>query len=154
MNSVTDRLNELGLILPAATAPLANYVPWVRSGTMVYISGQVSRNHVGTVMVGILGESMMTEQGAMGAQTCALALIAQMAAAVDGDWTRIIRVVKINGFVASHASFREQPIVINGASDLLVAVLSDAGRHARSAVGVASLPLGAAVEIDAIIEVR
>jgi enamine deaminase RidA (YjgF/YER057c/UK114 family) len=151
--SVEARLAELGLSLPVAPVPIANYVPWVRTGNTVYISGQVSRNADGTVMSGHLGDSMMTEQGTRAAKTCALGVLAQVAAALDGDWSRLKRVVKLTGFVAASANFREHPAVINGASDLLVEVLGDVGRHARSAVGVASLPLGAAVEIEAIIEV-
>jgi enamine deaminase RidA (YjgF/YER057c/UK114 family) len=151
--SVEARLTELGLYLPVAAAPVANYLPWVRSGSLLHISGQLSKNADGTVMTGHLGDTMMTEQGARAAKTCALAVLAQISAALDGDWSKLKQVVKLSGYVSSTALFREHPAVINGASDLMVAVLGDAGRHARSAVGVASLPLGAAVEIDAIVEV-
>jgi len=154
MINVDERLADLGLSLPSTSAPLANYVPWVLSGQMAYISGQLSRNADNTVMVGTLGDTMMTEQGVRGAQSCALALLAQMGAILGGDWSKLVRVIKITGFVAADHSFREHPVVVNGASDLLVEVLGDIGRHARSAVGVASLPLGAAVEIDAVIEIK
>ena len=150
---IAARLTELGLILPAAAAPVANYVPFVQVGDLVHISGQISRNADGLI-TGTLGAGVSVEQGAAAARACALALIAQMQAACGGDLDRVVRVVKLNGFVASAAGFGDQPKVINGASDLMVAVFGDAGRHARSAVGVAALPLGVAVEIDAVIAVR
>lgn len=151
--SVEAKLAELGLSLPVAAVPIATYAPWVRTGSLLYISGQLSKNADGTVMMGHLGDTMMTEQGVRAAKTCALGVLAQISAALDGDWSRLKQVVKLTGFVSSHASFRGHPVVVNGASDLIVEVLGDAGRHARSAVGVASLPLGAAVEVDAIVEV-
>jgi enamine deaminase RidA (YjgF/YER057c/UK114 family) len=150
---IAQRLAELGLVLPPAAAPVANYVPFVQTGALLHISGQISRGAEG-VITGRLGEGMSVEQGADAARTCALALIAQMQAACAGDLDRVARVVKLVGFVNSTPAFTDQPRVINGASDLMVAVFGDAGRHARSAVGVAALPLGAAVEIEALVEIR
>lgn len=150
-HDVESRLAALGLTLPAAPAPAANYVPSVISGSMLYVSGQVSQVN-GALIIGRLGEDMSTEQGAEAARACALSLLAQAKAAV-GDFSRIQRVVKLTGFVNCTPEFWDQPKVINGASDLMVAVLGDAGRHARSAVGSSSLPLGVAVEIEAIFEI-
>jgi len=146
------RLAELGLNLPAAPAPAANYVPWVISGTTLYVSGQISQGPGGLIK-GRLGEDMATEAGAEAARACALSLLAQAGAALGGDFGRLKRVLKLTGFVSSTPDFTDQPKVINGASDLLVAVLGEAGRHARSAVGVVALPLGVAVEIEAIFEI-
>lgn len=151
-HAIETRLAELGLTLPAAPAPAANYVPWVISGNHVFVSGQVSAN-AGGFITGKLGADLSTEQGAAAAQSCALSLLAQLRAALDGDFSRLKRVVKLVGFVNCTAEFTEQPKVINGASDLMVALLGDAGRHARSAVGAPSLPLGVAVEIEAIFEI-
>lgn len=147
------RLSELGLTLPAAPAPAANYVPYVLSGGTLYISGQVSADASGRI-TGRLGEDLSTEQGAAAAQACALSLLAQVGAALNGDFGRLKRVVKLTGFVNSTPEFTEHPKVVNGASDLMVALLGDAGRHARSAVGVAALPLGVAVEVEGIFEVQ
>lgn len=147
------RLSELGLTLPAAPAPAANYVPYVLSGGTLYISGQVSADASGRI-TGRLGEDLSTEQGAAAAQACALSLLAQVGAALGGDFGRLKRVVKLTGFVNSTPEFTEHPKVVNGASDLMVALLGDAGRHARSAVGVAALPLGVAVEVEGIFEVQ
>jgi len=151
-HAIETRLAELGLTLPDAPAPAANYVPWVITGNQVFVSGQVSMN-AGGLIRGKLGADLSTEQGADAARACALSLLAQLRAAVDGDFGRLRRVVKLVGFVNCTADFTDQPKVINGASDLLVAVLGDAGRHARSAVGAPSLPLGVAVEIEAIFEI-
>ena len=154
MNPIEARLAELGVTLPTAPAPAANYVPFVRTGNLVHISGQISRDATGGLITGKLGSDLSVEQGAAAAKTCAIALLAQLKAACDGDLTRLVRAVKLVGFVNSTVDFTDQPKVINGASDLLVAVLGDAGRHARSAVSAASLPLGVAVEIEAIFEIR
>lgn len=148
---LSAKLADLGLTLPAAPAPAANYVPFVISGTQLFISGQISNGPDGLIC-GKLGADMTTEDGAKAAETCALALLAQANAAVDGDFSKVKRLVKLVGFVNSTADFTEQPKVINGASDLMVKVLGDAGRHARSAVSAASLPLGVAVEIEAVFE--
>ena len=151
-NAIETRLSELGLSLPDAPAPAANYVPFVKSGNMVYVSGQISQGPDGLTR-GKLGADMDVAAGAAAAKSCALSLIAQLRAACDGDLGRLRRVVKLTGFVNSTADFTDQPKVINGASDLMVAVFGDQGRHARSAVSAASLPLDVAVEIEAIFEV-
>ena len=149
---IDAKLVELGLELPNAPAPAANYVPYVVSGNIVYVSGQVSQGPDGLIL-GKLGAGFGVEDGAKAAAACALSLLAQVKAACGGDLGRLKRVVKLTGFVNSTAEFTEQPKVINGASDLLVALLGDAGRHARSAVSAASLPLGVAVEIEGIFEI-
>lgn len=150
---IEQRLAELGVTLPEAPAPAANYVPFVRVGDLVHISGQISRNDAGLIL-GKLGADLDVAAGAEAAKACAIALLAQVKAACEGDWSRLVRAVKLVGFVNSTADFTDQPKVINGASDFMVAVLGDAGRHARSAVSAASLPLGVAVEIEAIFQVR
>lgn len=150
---IDARLAELGLTLPSAPAPAANYVPFVVTGNTAYVSGQISQGPDGLI-TGRLGETMSTEEGANAARSCALALLAQARAACGGDWSRLRRVVKLTGFVNSAPGFTDQPKVVNGASDLLVEVLGDIGRHARSAVGVAALPLGVAVEIEGIFELN
>ena len=151
--TIETRLAELGVTLPEAPAPAANYVPFVRAGSLVHFSGQISRNASGPI-TGKLGADLDVAAGAEAAKTCAMALLAQVKAACGGDWSRLVRAVKLVGFVNSTADFTDQPKVINGASDFLVAVLGEAGRHARSAVSAASLPLGVAVEIEAIFEIR
>ncbi len=150
-HDIDSRLREMGLTLPDAPAPAANYVPFVVSGGLLHVSGQISQGPDGLI-TGRLGETMSIEQGAAAAQACALSLLAQLRAACGGDWARFSRVVKLTGFVNSAPGFTDQPKVINGASDLMVAVLGEAGRHARSAVGVAALPLGVAVEIEGLFE--
>ncbi len=152
MSTIESRLVELGVTLPDAPAPAATYVPYVRTGNQVYISGQISRNGA-TLLTGKLGHDLDVAAGAAAAQSCAVAILAQIKQACGGDWTRFVRMVKLVGFVNSTADFTDQPRVINGASDFLVAVLGDAGRHARSAVSAASLPLGVAVEIEAVFEI-
>ncbi|MGR3802976.1 RidA family protein [Marinibacterium profundimaris] len=151
--SIEKKLADLGVTLPDAPAPAANYVPFVKSGNMVYVSGQISMDANGPIK-GKLGDGMDVEAGAAAAKTCAIALLAQLKAACDGDIDRLVRVVKLTGFVNSTGDFTDQPKVINGASDFLVEALGDAGRHARSAVSAASLPLGVAVEIEGIFEIR
>ena len=149
---IDARLAELGLVLPDTPAPAANYVSFVQSGSMVYVSGQVSRDGNGFI-TGKLGAGVDAAAGAAAARTCALALIAQLRAACGGDLDRLVRVVKLTGFVNSAPDFTDQPKVVNGASDLFVEVFGDRGRHARSAVGMASLPLGVAVEVEGIFEI-
>ncbi|WP_370399855.1 RidA family protein [Sulfitobacter sp. JB4-11] len=151
--SITERLSELGVTLPDAPAPAANYVPFVKTGNTVYVSGQISMGPDGLI-IGKLGADMEVEAGAAAAKTCAISLLAQLKAACDGDIDRLVRVVKLVGFVNSTADFTDQPKVINGASDFLVEALGDKGRHARSAVSAASLPLGVAVEIEGIFEIK
>jgi enamine deaminase RidA (YjgF/YER057c/UK114 family) len=153
MTEIETRLAALGLTLPDAPAPAANYVPFVVAGGLVYVSGQISQTAVGPLR-GRLGADLDVAAGAAAAERCALSLLAQLRHAVAGDWSRVVRAVKLTGFVNSTPEFTDQPKVINGASDLLVAVMGDAGCHARSAVSAASLPLGVAVEIEAIFEIR
>ena len=153
MSKIEARLAELGVTLPNAPAPAANYVPYVVSGNMVYISGQISQNANGLIK-GKLGADLTVEQGAEAAKACAVSILAQLKAATGGQIDRMTRLVKLVGFVNSVADFTDQPKVINGASDFLVAALGDAGRHARSAVSAASLPLGVAVEIEAIFQIE
>jgi enamine deaminase RidA (YjgF/YER057c/UK114 family) len=152
MSAIETRLAKLGLTLPDAPAPAANYVPFVRSGNLLHVSGQISQDENGLI-TGKVGADLTTEQGAAAARRCALSLLAQVKAACGGDLGRLARVVKLTGFVNSTPDFTEQPKVINGASDLMVEVLGETGRHARSAVSAGALPLGVAVEIDGIFEV-
>lgn len=147
-----QRLEEMGLSLPDAPAPAANYVPFVVVGNTVYVSGQVSMNSDGLI-TGKVGSDLSAEEGAKAAQTCALALLAQAKRACGGDLSRLVRVVKLTGFVNSTPDFGDQPKVVNGASDLLVALLGDKGRHARSAVSAGALPFNVAVEIEGIFEI-
>lgn len=150
MSDIEARLSALGHSLPAAPAPAANYVPFVVTGKHLFISGQISSGPDGLIL-GKLGADLSVDDGVQAAQRCALALLAQ-AKAATGDLSKVARLVKLVGFVNSTPDFIEQPKVINGASDLMVEVLGNAGRHARSAVSAASLPLGVAVEIEAIFE--
>ena len=151
--SVEDKLAELGLTLPQPAAPVAAYVPVVISGGMAFVSGQVSMKD-GALIKGRLGENMTPEDGIAAAQACGLMIVAQLKAALGGDLSRIVKIVKLGAFVSSTADFVDQPRIANGASELMVALFGEAGRHARSAVGVPVLPLGVAVEIDAIVAVR
>ena len=151
--SIEARLSELGVTLPDAPAPAANYVPYVQTGDTIYVSGQVSMDADGLIK-GKLGDDMETEAGAAAAKTCAIGLLAQLKAACGGDIERLVRVVKLTGFVNSTADFGDQPKVINGASDFLVEALGDRGRHARSAVSAASLPFEVAVEIEGIFQIK
>lgn len=151
-HSIEAKLTELGLSLPQAPAPAANYVPFVQVGNLVHISGQISNGPDGLI-TGKLGADLSVEQGVDAARSCAVSLLAQAKAATGGDLSKIKRLVKLVGFVNSTPEFTDQPKVINGASDLMVEVMGEAGRHARSAVSAASLPLGVAVEIEAIFEV-
>lgn len=147
------KLNELGVTLPDAPAPAANYVPYVVAGDMVYVSGQISADGSGLI-TGTLGADMDVEAGAAAAKTCAISLLAQVKAACGGDLDRLVKVVKLGAFVNSTDDFTQQPTVVNGASDFLVAALGDVGRHARSAVSAPSLPLGVAVEIDGVFQIK
>ncbi len=149
--AIETRLQELGITLPEAAAPAANYVPFVTSGTMIYISGQVPMGASGIEHIGKLGDTYTVEQGQAAAKLCAINILAQAKAAL-GDLDKLGRLVKLTGFVNATPDFGDHPKVVNGASDFMVEVLGDKGRHARSAVGVGSLPFGVAVEIEAIIE--
>jgi enamine deaminase RidA (YjgF/YER057c/UK114 family) len=150
--SIEARLAELGVILPEAPAPAANYVPWVRTGNLLFVSGQIAANADGFI-TGKLGENMTAEDGAIAAKACAISLLAQLKDGCDGDIERLVRVVKLVGFVNSTPDFGDQPKVINGCSDFMVEALGDKGRHSRSAVSAASLPFGVAVEIEGIFEI-
>lgn len=151
--AVTAKLAELGLTLPEAAAPVAAYVPVVEAGGVLHVSGQLPFVG-GKLVTGRLGEDVSLEAGQQAAQACGLMILAQVRAALGGSLDRVERIVKLGAFVNSTGDFTDQPKVANGASELMVALLGDAGKHARSAVGVPVLPLGAAVEIDAVIAVR
>jgi enamine deaminase RidA (YjgF/YER057c/UK114 family) len=150
---IEARIAELGVTLPQAAAPAANYVPFVRTGNQLFVSGQIPMGANGIEYQGKLGAGTSIEDGQAAARLCAINLLAQAKAAL-GDLDKIVRLVKIVGFVNSAPDFGDQPKVMNGASDFLVEALGDVGRHARSAVGVAGLPFGVAVEVEAIFEVE
>lgn len=152
MSEIDARLTELGIILPEPVAPVANYVPFVISGNLVFVSGQVSIDQ-GGLITGKLGADVSLDKGVAAARACGVNLIAQIKSACGGDLSRVKRVIKLGGFVNSTPDFTDQPKVINGASDLMVDIFRDAGRHARAAVGAPSLPLGAAVEVDGVFEI-
>ncbi len=147
------RLAELGVTLPDAPAPAANYVPYVTVGDMVYVSGQISQDADGRIN-GKLGDDFTVEQGQAAAKSCAINLMAQLKAACDGDLDRLVQVVKLGGFVNCTPDFADHPKVINGASDFIGEVFGNAGKHARAAVGSSSLPLGVAVEIEGIFQIK
>ena len=151
--AIDAKLAELGLTLPEAAAPVAAYVPAVEAGGLLHISGQLPFKD-GALMTGRLGEDRDLEFGRQAAERCGLMLVAQIKKALGGDLGRVERIVKLSVFVNSAGSFTDQPKVANGASELMQALFGDAGLHARSAVGVPVLPLGAAVEIDAVVAVR
>jgi enamine deaminase RidA (YjgF/YER057c/UK114 family) len=153
MFEIDKRLKSLGIDLPVPPAPVASYVPFTRVGQLVHVSGQVSRAPDGDHL-GKLGAGLSLEQGQAAARVCGLNLLAQLKAACDGDLDRVVQVVKLNGFVNVAPDFDPIPAVMNGCSDLMVEVLGEAGKHARSAVGVANLPMGFAVEVDGVFEVR
>jgi enamine deaminase RidA (YjgF/YER057c/UK114 family) len=153
MSTPEQRLEDLGITLPAPVAPMAAYVPAVRSGSHLYVSGQVPLVEGKPVATGRLGGDVGLEEGQAAAQRCAINLIAVLKGEL-GELSRVVSVVKVTGFVASESGFTDQPKVVNGASELLVEVFGDRGFHARSAVGVAALPLGVPVEVEAIVEVE
>lgn len=150
---IEARLASLGLSLPGAPPAVANYVPFVLSGDLLYVSGQLSKAGDGTMIAGRLGAGLSIEDGYAAARLSALNILAQAQAAL-GDLARIAQVLRLNGFVAATPEFTDHPKVVNGASDLIGAVLADAGRHTRVAVGVPSLPMNAAVEVDAVLRIR
>lgn len=152
MSEIEARLSKLGVTLPEVSAPAANYMPYVVVGDMVYVSGNISMNEDGLIL-GKVGQDLTTEEGAAAAKTCAIGLLAALKSACNGDIDRLVRVVKLVGFVNSTPDYTEQPKVINGASDFFVEALGDKGRHARSAVSAGALPLGVAVEIEAIFQI-
>jgi enamine deaminase RidA (YjgF/YER057c/UK114 family) len=151
--SIHTRIEQLGIVLPEPAQAVANYVPWVRAGELIHISGQLSNDPSGGIK-GTVGVDVTPEEAHQAARLCGINLLAQIKAAVDGDFDRVRRIVKLGGFVQAGPEFSAIPAVINGCSDLMVEVFGDAGRHARSAVGVYRLPLGFAVEVDAIVEVK
>ena len=150
---IDARLADLGITIPDAAAPVANYVAYVTSGNLVFVSGQVTIKDGEFVHIGKLGAEISLEEGQAAAKLCAVNIIAQLKAACGGDLDRVVRIVKLGGFVNSTPDFTQQPAVINGASDLMVEVFGDKGRHARAAVSAGSLPMGVAVEIDAVVEI-
>jgi len=152
MGRIEKKLTERDIALPTPSAPVANYVPYVATGHLVFISGQVS-NAPGGLIKGKLGAGLSLEDGVAAARACAINLIAQLKAATGGDLDRVKRVVKLVGFVNCAPDFIDQPKVMNGASDLMVDIFGEAGRHARAAVGAPSLPMGAAVEVDGVFEI-
>ncbi|MDH7640373.1 RidA family protein [Sphingomonas oryzagri] len=151
---IDAKLAELGLTLPKAAAPVAAYVPAVEAGGLLHISGQIPFTETGELIKGRLDGADDVARGQEAAKRCALMLVAQIKAALGGSLDRVERIVKLGGFVASGPDFFDQPKVVNGASELMVALFGDAGKHARSAVGVAALPLGVSVEVDAIVALR
>ncbi|WP_299852493.1 RidA family protein [uncultured Roseovarius sp.] len=153
MGQFESKLAEMGVTLPDAPVPVANYVPYVQVGDMLFVSGQISLGPDGPI-TGKLGEDMDADAGAEAAKQCAINLLAQVKAACGGDLDRLVRVVKLGGFVNSSPDFTDQPKVINGASDLIGNALGDAGKHARAAVSSPSLPLGVAVEIDGVFQIK
>ena len=150
--NVEERLRSLGVELPSPAVPAANYVPSVQTGNQLFISGQIPMGPSGIEFIGRCGDRYGADEGAEAARLCAINVIAQAKAAL-GDLEKVARVVKLVGFVNSTPDFGEQPKVVNGASDLMVDAFGDKGRHARSAVGVANLPFGVAVEVEAVLEV-
>ena len=152
MSQIDARLGELGIVLPKPVAPVANYVPFTIAGNLVFISGQVSITPDGLI-TGKLGADVSIDRGLEAAHACGVNLIAQLKEACGGDLDRVKRVVKLGCFVNSTPDFVDQPKVANGASDLMVGVFAEAGRHARAAVGAPSLPMNAAVEVDGVFEI-
>lgn len=151
--TIDARLAELGIDLPEASTPVANYVGFVQTGNLVFVSGQVTLKDGSPQYIGKLGDSISLEDGQAAARLCAINIIAQVKAACGGDLDRVQRVVKLGGFVNSTPDFTDQPKVVNGASDLMVEVFGDKGRHARAAVSAGSLPLGVSVEVEAVVEI-
>ena len=150
---VERAIKDLGITLPVPAAPVANYVPCVIAGSLLYVSGQVPMNNGKLMFAGKVGADLFVPEGQMAARQCALNILAQAKAALGGNLDRIVGIVKLGGFVNSTPDFTEHPQVINGASDLMVEIFEKKGEHVRFAVGVASLPLNASVEVDAVIEI-
>jgi enamine deaminase RidA (YjgF/YER057c/UK114 family) len=153
MTKIDERLRELNIILPSPPAPVASYVPYVVNGGLVTISGQIPVGPEGPLFIGKLGVNMSVEDGQAAAQLCALNLLAQLKAACGGDLDKVTRCIRLGVFVNADPEFSRHPEVANGASDLMVAVFGDAGRHARAAVGSSSLPRGVAVEVEGLFEI-
>lgn len=148
-----QKLQSLGITIPLAAKPVANYVPWVKAGNLIFISGQLPFREGKLAQTGLTGETVSVDDAVQEAKQSALNIIAQLSDACGGDLSRVVRIVKLTGFVACPPHFNQHPAVINGASNFLAEVFGENGRHARSAVGVASLPLNACVEIEAIVEI-
>ena len=148
-----DQLKTLGITVPIPAKPVANYVGWVQTGNLVFTAGQIPYDNGKLTQTGVLGRDVTKEQGQAAARQAAINVIAQIKDACGGDLSRVRRIVKLTGFVACSHDFTDHPFVVNGASNLMVDVFGDAGRHARSAVGVPSLPLNACVEVEAIVEI-
>jgi enamine deaminase RidA (YjgF/YER057c/UK114 family) len=151
---IDARLADLGIELPQAAAPAANYVPYVVSGNLVFVSGQITVWNGEFRYQGKIGQDLGVEDGQAAARLCALNIIAQLKAACGGDLDRVVRIIRLGGFVNSTPDFTDQPKVINGASDLMAEVFGDKGKHARAAVSAAALPLGVAVEVEAVAEIE
>ena len=151
--AIEARLEKLGISLPPAPAAVASYVPYVRTGDLVFVAGQIPISGGDIVYRGAVGAEVSVEDGAAAARLCALNIIAQVRAACDGELDRVVRCVRLGGYVNAGSDFVDHPKVVNGASELIVEVFGEAGRHARIAVGASNLPLGVAVEIDAVFEV-
>jgi enamine deaminase RidA (YjgF/YER057c/UK114 family) len=158
MSTIAERLQSLNIILPVPAAPVANYVPYVLHGDMLAISGQVTMENGERKFIGRLGgkgrESISLEDGQKAARLCAINIISQIKAALAGDLERVVKLIRLGVFVNAAPDFTDQSLVANGASDLMVAVFGDAGRHTRAAVGVSALPGGVAVEVDALLAVK
>ncbi|HBF32746.1 RidA family protein [Rhizobium sp.] len=152
-DTIDNRLSTLGITLPEAATPAANYVSYVISGNLLYLSGQLPMEGGKIAVTGLLGADVELTAGQRAAELCAINILAQAKAALGGDLSRIVKVIKLNGFIASAPGFTEQHLVMNGASNLIANVLGEAGKHARAAVGMAALPLNAAVEVDAVMEI-
>lgn len=150
---IAARLNDLGIVLPAPPPAAGAYVPFVITDNLVYVAGQLPMDNGALLYTGRLGDTIGVEEGALAAQLCAINLLSHLQAACAGDLDRVRRVVRLGGFVAASADFTEHPRVVNGASELMVAVFGESGRHARAAVGCVSLPLGACVEVDGVFEI-
>ncbi len=151
--TIESRLASLGIEIPEAPLPAANYVPYVKSRNLVFVSGQISKDD-DKIMTGKLGDSVALADGQRAAQICAINLISQLKAACDGDLEKLVRVVRLGGFVNATPEFTDHPAVINGASDLFVEIFGDRGRHARAAVGAPSLPFDVSVEIEGVFEIQ
>jgi enamine deaminase RidA (YjgF/YER057c/UK114 family) len=154
MHAIEARLAELGITLPATRAPAANYIPYKQVGQLLFVSGQLAFTEEGLMHPGIVGDDVTPEEGAAAARRCGMYLLAQVKAACEGDWDRLDGCVKLEGFVQATAAFKNHPEVINGASNLMVDVLGEAGRHSRFAVGAPSLPRNASVEIAGVFALR
>lgn len=152
-DAIESRLKELAIVLPQAAAPAANYVPYVITGNLLFLSGQLPMEDGKVAVTGLAGSDVDLATAQRAAELCAINILAQAKSALSGDLGRITRVVKLNGFIASTPDFTSQHLVMNGASNLIANVLGEAGKHARAAVGMASLPLNATVEIDAVLEI-